>query len=1039
MANRYWVGGNGTWDATTTTHWSATSGGSSGASVPTASDSVFFDSNSGANPTVTCTGALTCLSFNVTGGGFPGFVFAISGSPTLAISGSVNLAYYCNFNAALPITLNSTTTGNTLYISGGISFAGFGGGVTFNGSGGEWICTSNFSAGQIGPISLVNGTLRLDTYTVGGNKFSTGVGTKTLDFGSTGILQVSNSTTTTVWDTGTNLANTTFTGTGKALIYLASGSGLTQTVFIGAVPESNAFNFAIDSFAVPATVTLTANDAVRNISTGNSQTILANTVLTVYGDVNAGVASGTNAWTFASSSTQTIYSSALDLPINFSGTGTVTLNNNFTNGATRTTTLTAGTLSLNTYTFSTGSFVVSGSSTKSINFGTGSIQNNSTGNTTVWNSSAGLTGFSSSGTGGFIVTGTTGTKTINTGAIPEAAAVSFTLQNTAGTVAFTAGDTVKNLTLNGTFTLSNIAITIYGNTTVTSVTTLTAGSNAWTFGATSGTKTISNPWGSTWTFPLNFNGAGGTFQLQSAISTNRAVAGVITLTNGTLDLNGYTLTISAVTLSTFLTAAGTKNITFNGGSIVIATPIATAFNNAAPTGFTTTAGTGVGSISMSGTTAKTFVGAGSTFACALNNGGAGALTVSGANTFNDITSTYAASTAANTITFPASTTTTVSALTGTGASGRLLTLNSGTVGTQATIALSGGGTATGADYLSVTDIAFTPFATDGTAPYKWYLGANSVNGGRVTGALFQASGIVAYALASGTSFTTPADWNNSNNTIHIFGAGGGGAGGLATSGVSHTSGSGGGGGGYTKLINQTISGAIAYAIGAAGTAGAAAGGVGGAGGTTTWNTTNTALGGNGGIAGGGGGGAGGTGSTFNGGAGGSGTSNGSAAALSGASGGGAGGPNGTGGAGSGGSGTGGGGGGGNGGGTAGTANGGAGGNNSAGTGGGTAAGGTGTRGGGGGGGNSTTTGGGLGGIGIDVLNTIGGGGGTGASYQNTAAKNATAYAAGGAGGGTSIAISTGVAGGAGGGGLIVVVYTPGSTPVISKGNFFFLF
>ena len=27
MADRYWVGGAGTWDATTTTNWSATSGG----------------------------------------------------------------------------------------------------------------------------------------------------------------------------------------------------------------------------------------------------------------------------------------------------------------------------------------------------------------------------------------------------------------------------------------------------------------------------------------------------------------------------------------------------------------------------------------------------------------------------------------------------------------------------------------------------------------------------------------------------------------------------------------------------------------------------------------------------------------------------------------------------------------------------------------------------------------------------------------------------------------------------------------------------
>lgn len=45
--NRFWVGGTGTWDAATTTHWSATSNGAGGASVPTSSDIVTFDNLSG--------------------------------------------------------------------------------------------------------------------------------------------------------------------------------------------------------------------------------------------------------------------------------------------------------------------------------------------------------------------------------------------------------------------------------------------------------------------------------------------------------------------------------------------------------------------------------------------------------------------------------------------------------------------------------------------------------------------------------------------------------------------------------------------------------------------------------------------------------------------------------------------------------------------------------------------------------------------------------------------------------------------------------
>jgi hypothetical protein len=48
MANRYWVGGNGTWDTTSTTNWSAASGGAGGASAPTTADAAIFDANSGA-------------------------------------------------------------------------------------------------------------------------------------------------------------------------------------------------------------------------------------------------------------------------------------------------------------------------------------------------------------------------------------------------------------------------------------------------------------------------------------------------------------------------------------------------------------------------------------------------------------------------------------------------------------------------------------------------------------------------------------------------------------------------------------------------------------------------------------------------------------------------------------------------------------------------------------------------------------------------------------------------------------------------------
>jgi hypothetical protein len=65
MADRYWVGGSGSWNSTT--KWSATSGGASGASVPTASDNAIFDANSGAGLyTVTVTDNSTCADLTYT-------------------------------------------------------------------------------------------------------------------------------------------------------------------------------------------------------------------------------------------------------------------------------------------------------------------------------------------------------------------------------------------------------------------------------------------------------------------------------------------------------------------------------------------------------------------------------------------------------------------------------------------------------------------------------------------------------------------------------------------------------------------------------------------------------------------------------------------------------------------------------------------------------------------------------------------------------------------------------------------------------------
>ena len=62
MANRYWVGGTGSWSAVNLLNWSTSSGGAGGATVPTAADIAIFDANSGGG-TVTLAANTTVLTF----------------------------------------------------------------------------------------------------------------------------------------------------------------------------------------------------------------------------------------------------------------------------------------------------------------------------------------------------------------------------------------------------------------------------------------------------------------------------------------------------------------------------------------------------------------------------------------------------------------------------------------------------------------------------------------------------------------------------------------------------------------------------------------------------------------------------------------------------------------------------------------------------------------------------------------------------------------------------------------------------------------
>jgi len=306
-------------------------------------------------------------------------------------------------------------------------------------------------------------------------------------------------------------------------------------------------------------------------------------------------------------------------------------------------------------------------------------------------------------------------------------------------------------------------------------------------------------------------------------------------------------------------------------------------------------------------------------------------------------------------------------------------------------------------------------------------------------------------ITSGTTFSAPADWPGTADSVECIGGGGGGTGG----GADQIEG-GGGGGAYSKATNVSVANGATLQVGGGGSGGASGSTLNsGSSGTDTWfNGASLAasscgakagVGGTNGVGGAGGASASGVGSTKNsGGSGGAGSST-----AGGEGGGGAGGPNGIGAAGGGsnsGLGVGGGGGGGNGGGTGGSNNasggqGGNGGNNSSGSGSGVGAttsgtpGGAGTAGGGGGGGAGvglgTSSNGGAGGPGTEFNSSYGsggggggGGGGTGAAVRNGGAGGLY----GGGGGSASNDGATGGTGGAGAAGIIVITYTSTSVP-----------
>lgn len=309
MATRFWVGGDGTWDATSTANWAATSGGAAGASAPTATDDVVFDaaSNTATSPFKITVGAgAVCQDFSTGGaGGALDGVMTLAGSAAWTVYGS--LAYpAANLTRTYTgtITFAATTAGKTITTNGVTLTAGS---AVFDGVGGGWTLGSALTV--TGDVTVTNGSLASGNFAVtAANLLSNNANTRSITLGSSTVT-LSGSTpiafsgsltlnagTSTIVCSG---ANPTFAGGGLTFYNVSfttvgasaktvSGANIYNSFTVASTTGTReTFLFFAANQIVNGTLTLgAANQAVRRIRVssdviGAARTLTVATVATL--------------------------------------------------------------------------------------------------------------------------------------------------------------------------------------------------------------------------------------------------------------------------------------------------------------------------------------------------------------------------------------------------------------------------------------------------------------------------------------------------------------------------------------------------------------------------------------------------------------------------------------------------------------------------------------------------------------------------------------------------------------------------------------
>jgi len=732
MADRYWVGGTGTWNSSLTTNWAATSGGTAGASAPTLTDNVFFDANSNVGTgafTVTITGnSGVCNDCTISG---------LDGVLTLTVGGVWKVYGSVSFPATNltfagasggPIQFSATTTGKTI-TTNGVTLTEVG--MYFDGVGGGWTLQDDITTtGTSAQLRLLTGSINLNNKTITVNNVTFGTAAA-IAAETSSTINITGFNTGVLSSTG-SLASTTVSGT-LDLNFTYSGSVGTRSCIFGSGGFSATAAPNINMNITAGSDTFQTNVIIGNLNfTGFSGSLSFNS-FTLYGSltISAGmtITSTSQTITFgATSGTKTITTNGktLNCVITFDGVGgTFQLVDNLTVGTSRTVTLTNGTLDLNSKILSCGAFDSNNSNTRTLAFGVGTISITGA-STTLWNTTT-VTGLTVTGTAIVNVTNNSPagtTRTISGGSgISETNAFSFNITAGSDNITTTANHSYKDLNFTGfSGIFTNTNRTIYGNLTLSSTMTCASAANITTFAATSGTKTITTN-GVTTDFPITFDGVGGTWQLVGNLTMVTAAARTLTLTNGTFNASGYNVTVGTFSSNN----SNIRALQMGGGIWTVIGSGASTWLLTTTTNMTLTHSNSI--IDLTSTTAKTFAGGGLSYGT-LKNTGSGTLTVTGANTFANLRGT------AN-ITLTSSTTTTVTdALSMDGRYGSLVFLTS-SAAANATISKASGKVYT--TFCNISKITATGGATF-RAPATPLTSYGNVDGGTNSGWTFTAMG-----------------------------------------------------------------------------------------------------------------------------------------------------------------------------------------------------------------------------------------------------------------------------------------------------------